>query len=181
MSIPYSLILRQAKPGKPEMGNKTFPMAQYAQNLSMNDMAVHMASHGSKYLKGDILAVATQLVDCIREQLLLGNRVNLGDLGTFYVALDAKPSNNAEEFTTSSIKDVKVRWAPSDRFKSLINEATFTYVGSREAQAEARKAEKLALNDKATIKPGDEPEVEPDDGGGNSGGGTDPDDGGLGE
>ena len=92
------------------------------------------------------------------------------------VALDAKPSNNAEEFTTSSIKDVKVRWAPSDRFKSLINEATFTYVGSREAQAEARKAEKLALNDKATIKPGDEPEVTPDDGGGNSG-----DDGGLGE
>lgn len=120
-------------------------------------------------------------MDCIREQLLLGNRVNLGELGTFYVTLDAHASNNAEEFTTSSIKDVKVRWAPSDRFKSLINEATFTYVGSREAQAEARKAEKLALNDKATIKPGDEPEVEPDDGGGNSGGGTDPDDGGLGE
>ena len=176
MPIPYSLALRLAKPGKPEMGNKTFPVAQYAQNLSMNDMAAHMASHGSKYLKGDILAVATQLVDCVREQLLLGNRVNLGELGTFYVALDAKPSNNAEEFTTSSINDVKVRWAPSSRFKSLINEATFTYVGSRESQAEARKAEKLALNDKATVKPGDEPD---DNGGSTSGGGGD--DGGLGE
>ena len=117
----------------------------------------------------------------MREQLLLGNRVNLGELGTFYVTLDAKPSNNAEEFTTSSINDVKVRWAPSSRFKSLINEATFTYVGSRESQAEARKAEKLALNDKATIKPGDEPEVTPDDGGGNSGGSNSGDDGGLGE
>ena len=177
MSIPYSLALRMAKPGKPEMGNKTFPVAQYAQNLSMNDMAQHMASHGSKYLKGDILAVATQLVDCVREQLLLGNRVNLGDLGTFYVVLDARASNNAEEFTTSSIKDVKVRWAPSSQFKSLINEASFTYVGSRESQAEARKAEKAMLNDKATVQP------ESGGGGSNSGGGgSDPDDGGgLGE
>ena len=163
MSIPYSLILRQAKPGKPEMGNKTFPMAQYAQNLSMNDMAQHMASHGSKYHKGDIIAVATQLVDCIREQLLLGNRVNLGDLGTFYVSLKAKAAANAEEFTTDLIKDVAVRWSPSQQFKSLKNEATFTYVGTREAQAEARKAEKELLNKLATNQPGSEPTPDPDD------------------
>ena len=169
MSIPYSLVLRQAVPGEPEEGNKTFPVAQYAQNLSMNDMASHMASHGSKYHKGDIISVATQLVDCIREQLLLGNRVNLGDLGTFYVSLKAKGANNAEEFSTSLIKDVNVRWSPSNQFKSLINEATFTYVGTREAQAEARKAEKLALSDKATIKPGSEPE----EGGDDNQGGTD--------
>ena len=172
MSIPYSLVLRQVVPGEPEEGNKTFPVAQYAQNLSMNDMAQHMASHGSKYHKGDIISVATQLVDCIREQLLLGNRVNLGDLGTFYVSLKAKAANNAEEFSTSLIKDVNVRWSPSSQFKSLINEATFTYVGTREAQAEARKAEKLALNDKATTKPGSEPEEDGDEEGGDDGSGS---------
>ena len=166
MSIPYSLVLCQVRPGKPEQGNKTFPVAQYAQNLSLDDMAKHMSGHGSKYTKGDIMAVTTQLVDCIREQLLLGNRVNLGDLGTFYVSLKAKAANNAEEFSTSLIKDVNVRWSPSTQFKSLINEATFTYVGTREAQAEARKAEKLALNDKATTKPGSEPDDDGDDDGG---------------
>ena len=165
MSIPYSLVLRQRVPGYPEEGNKTFPAAQYAQNLSMNDMAKHMASHGSKYNKGDIIAVATQLVDCIREQLLLGNRVNLGDLGTFYVSLRAEAADNAEEFSTALIKDVNVRWAPSPLFKSLKNEATFTYVGSRESQAEARKAEKETLNSMATDKPTDkpEPDTDPDD------------------
>ena len=172
MSIPYSLVLRQRVPGNPKEGNKTFPAAQYAQNLSMNDMAKHMASHGSKYNKGDIIAVATQLVDCIREQLLLGNRVNLGDLGTFYVSLKADSADNAEEFTTALIKDVNVRWAPSPLFKSLKNEATFTYVGSRESQAEARKAEKETLNSKATDKPGQNPDDEgtgDDEGGGNLG------------
>ena len=162
MSIPYSLVLRQVTPGEPKGGNKTFPAAQYAQNLSMNDMAKHMASHGSKYNKGDIIAVATQLVDCIREQLLLGNRVNLGDLGTFYVSLKADSADNAEEFTTALIKDVNVRWAPSQQFKSLINEATFTYVGSRESQAEARKAEKETLNSMATDKPSDKPDPDTD-------------------
>ena len=163
MSIPYSLVLCQVRPGKPEQGNKTFPVAQYAQNLSLDDMAKHMSGHGSKYTKGDIMAVTTQLVECIREQMLLGNRVSLGDLGTFYVTLKSEPANNAESFSTSLIKDVNVRWRPSTQFKSLINEASFNYVGTREAQAEARKAEKELLNSSATIKPGQEPD---DDGGG---------------
>ena len=154
------------QPGEPEQGNKTFPAAQYAQNLNLNDMAKHMASHGSKYSKGDIIAVATQLVDCIREQLLLGNRVNMGDLGTFYVSLKAKAAANAEEFTTDLIKDVAVRWSPSQQFKSLKNEATFTYVGSRESQAEARKAEKEQLNSMATDKPTDKPDPDTDPEGG---------------
>ena len=169
MSIPYSLVLCQVRPGKPEQGNKTFPVAQYAQNLSLDDMAKHMSGHGSKYTKGDIMAVTTQLVECIREQMLLGNRVSLGDLGTFYVSLKSEPANNAESFSTSLIKDVNVRWRPSTQFKSLINEASFNYVGTREAQAEARKAEKELLNSNATIKPGQEPD---DNGGDDNGGGN---------
>ena len=55
---------------------------------------------------------------------------------------------------------MNVRWRPSTQFKSLINEACFNYVGTREAQAEARKAEKEALNNEATIKPGEEPDDE---------------------
>lgn len=170
MSIPYSLVLRQVRPGKPEQGNKTYAQAQYANVLSISDMAKHMSSHGSKYTHGDILAVVTQLCECVREQVLLGNRISLGSLGTFYASILGKAANNAEEWNTSLIEDVKVRWAPSDQFSSLINDATFEFVGSRKSQAEARKAEKLALNDKATIKPGqDEPD---DDGGGNNGGGN---------
>ena len=138
------------------MGNKTFPVAQYAQNLDMKAMAQHMASHGSKYHKGYIIAVATQLVDCIREQLLLGNRVNLGDLGAFCVSLVSESADNAESFTTALIKKVKVRWEPSIEFEDLLKEAIFEYVGTRKAQAEARKAEKELLNNMATIQPGEE-------------------------
>ena len=171
MSIPYSLILRQVQPGKPKNGNMTYPQAQYRQVLDLSAMAAHMTAHSSKYDKGDIMAVVTQLASCIREQLLLGNKVVLGDLGSFSLSLDAKKANNAEEFTTSLIKKVRARWSPSNALSALENEASYEYVGTREAQAEARKAEKEALNAEATIKPGTD---NPDEGGGD-------DEGNLGE
>ena len=61
MSIPYSLVLRHNQPGEPEQGNKTFPMAQVRTVMNLSDMAKHMSSHSSKYDKGDVMAVATQL------------------------------------------------------------------------------------------------------------------------
>ena len=151
-----------AKPGKPEEGNKTLPCAQCRQVMDLSDMAKHMSGHSSKYDKGDVMAVATQLTSCIREQLLLGNKVVLGDLGAFSVSLEAESADNAdnaESFTTALIKKVKVRWEPSNEFKDLINDASFEYVGTRKAQAEAREAEKKLLNQMATVQP-DEDETE---------------------
>lgn len=163
------------KPGKPEMGNKTSPVAQYAEVLALEDLAEHMTSHSSKYNKGDIMAVATQLTSCIREQLLLGNRVVVGDLGTFFVQLVSDPANNAESFNINMIKNVRVRWAPSSGFKDLKNSASFVFVGSRKSQAESRKAERERLNAMATIQPDDE---QPDNG---SGGDDEEENGGLGD
>ena len=54
----------------------------------------------------------------------------------------------------------------SARFADLLNEASFEYVGTREAQAEERKAEKERLNALATQKPGEESPEEDDDQGG---------------
>lgn len=150
------------------MGNKTYPMAQCRETLDLSAMAEHMSSHDSKYNKGDVMAVATQLTSCIREQLLLGNRVCLGDLGTFYIALESEPANNAEEFTTALIQKVKARWSPSVKFQNMVTEATFEYVGTREAQAAARKAEREALNSNATTPPEDS-----DNGGSGTEGGGD--------
>lgn len=51
----------------------------------------------------------------------------------------------------------------SAEFADLLNEASFEYVGTREAQAEARKAEKERLNALATQKPGNETPKEDDE------------------
>lgn len=165
------------QPGFPEMGNKTFPVAQYAELMDLAGLAEHMTSHGSKYNKGDIMAVAIQLTSCIREQLLLGNKVVLGDLGAFHVHLESEGADNAESFNTSLIKKVKVKWEPSVQFSDLTNSASYNFVGTREAQAAARKAERERLNAMATIQPGTETPEDPE----NNTGGSGDDEGNLGD
>ena len=49
----------------------------------------------------------------------------------------------------------------------LLNEVSFEYVGSRESQAEVRKAEKERLNALATQQPGEESPEDDDQGGSN--------------
>ena len=71
------------------------------------------------------------------------------------------------------IKKVKVRWEPSIEFEDLLNEVTFEYVGTRKAQADARKAEKELLNNMATIQPGQEPDDDGTDDGGDDEGDVD--------
>ena len=164
MSIPYSLGLRQRVPGDPDQGNMTYPHAQVRTVMDLPALAKHMTSHSSKYDKGDVMAVVTQLTSCIREQLLLGNKVVLGDLGAFTISLIAKAAPNADAFSTSLINEVKVHWAPSEVFTDLRKEADFEYVGTRKAQSEARKAEKEMLNKLATTPPGTKPDAEPDEG-----------------
>lgn len=171
MAIPYSLAVRSAIPGKPELGNKTYAVAQYAQVLELDDIAGHMSSHDSKYNKGDVMAVLTQMSDCIREQLLLGNKVVLGDLGAFSLGLSGEGADNAESFSTSMIKMVKVRWNPSSQFANLLKDAEFRFVGTRESQIIARREERKRLNGMASVKPdtsnpGDQnPDKNPDEGG----------------
>lgn len=153
MAIPYSLVLRSAIPHKPEMGNKTYVMAQYAQVMDLSALAEHMSSHDSKYNKGDVLAVLTQMTDCVREQLLLGNKVVLGDLGALSVRLKSTGVDNAESFGTEKIKTVAVRWSSGKQLCNLKNDAQFRFVGTRKSQSNARKAERVRLNAMATAKP----------------------------
>ena len=76
-------------------------------------------------------------VACLREQLLAGNKVSLGDLGSFHVELACDGADTTDEFNAQKIKDVNVRWTPGLEFKNLRSVAEFNLVPSRKAQADA--------------------------------------------
>lgn len=162
MSIPYSLTVRLVRPSKPEMGNKTYAVAQYARIMDLNALAEHMSSHDSKYNKGDILAILSQMASCIREQLLLGNKVVLDDMGAFSLVLRSTGAEDAESFSTSMIQKVMVRWTPSAKLENLVNDAQFHFAGSRKSQQEARVAERERLKAMAS---GSSDTEDPDDSG----------------
>ncbi|MBQ5713094.1 MAG: HU family DNA-binding protein [Bacteroidaceae bacterium] len=138
--IKYSIAIKGTKPGtkKAEITEtKAYGEAQTDEILSLDEFCKHIAEHHSPFSKGTIKGVLSDAVGCLREQLLAGNKVKLGDLGDFHVELATKGAKTTEEFNTSYIENVNVRWTPGKDFKNLRSEADFQLVPNRKAQSKA--------------------------------------------
>lgn len=149
---------------------KAFAVAQYAEVMSIEKFAKHIATHGCVYSRADINAILYMAVDCMREQLLEGKKIRLGDLGDFYVSLTSKGADDPNTFTAQNITGIRVLWDPGMEFKNLLTDAEFNLVASRAAQAKVIKAIKSgeSVVDLNTTDP------ENPDGGGSAGGSDNP-------
>lgn len=157
--INYSLVSRLNPMNKSEAA-KVYATAQYNGVMDINKFASHIASHGSVYGRADIAAVLTLAVDCLHEQLLAGQKIELGDLGAFCISLNCAGAESAEAFNPEvHVKRVRVRWEMGDRFLELTKEAEFNLVANRATQAAVLKA----------VKAGDATVILPTTGGTNTG------------
>ena len=145
-----------------------YAIAQYADVMTIEKFAKHISTHGCVYSRADISAILYMAVDCMREQLLEGKKIRLGDLGDFSVSLTSKGAENAKAFTTQNITGVNVVWECGQEFKNLLADAEFNLVASRSAQAAVLKAVK-AGSTTVDLTGGNEND-NPDDGGDNGGG-----------
>lgn len=137
--IEYSVTSQPNPQDQEEI--KFYARSQMHEVLDLNDFADHIASHGTAYSRADIHAILIMCVDCMREQMLMGNKVVMGDMGGFWAGLKSKGTEKVDDFTQERIYDVHVNWAPGKRFKSLMKDAKFKRVASRKAQAAALRGE----------------------------------------
>ena len=138
--IDYSIAIKSAKPGTKKVQiteTKAYGQAQVRQNLGLELFAQHISEHNCAYDKGDIQAILAKAVRCLREEILNGNSVTLGDLGTFSPSISCKGAKTADSFTAENITAVNVTWRKSSDFKgkNLRAKAEFHLVPSRAAQA----------------------------------------------
>ena len=111
--------------------------------MNLDQFAKHIASHGSVYRRADIAAVLTMAVDCLREMLLNGTKVQLGDLGNFYVTFSSEGTLSANDFNPDiHIKSVNVNWERGIDFLNLKEDAKFNLVAIRSIQKKVLKAVK---------------------------------------
>ena len=142
---------------------RAFAVAQYAEVMTIEKFAKHIATHGCVYSRADISAILYMAVDCMRELLLDGKKVRLGDLGDFSVSLSSRGAADAQSFTAQNITDVKVVWDAGGEFKTLLADAEFNLVASRAAQAKVIKAIKAGENSVDLSTPTEEPAPPPTD------------------
>ena len=107
--INYSIVMR-GNPTDKTVAKKAYASAQYSEVMDINRFAEHIASHGCVYKRSDIVAILTMSVDCMREQLLAGQKIQLGDLGSFYISINSIGAASAKEFNPASSSSSPKRW-----------------------------------------------------------------------
>ena len=139
--IDYSIYL-QSNPMDETAAPKAYAKAQMREIMSFSDFVSHIAGHNGVFSRGTVKGVLSDAVYCLVEQLLEGKKVQLGELGNFWVSLTSVGADSLENFSASNIKEVNIVFTPGEDFENLRSRATFNLVASRVAQAATLKTEK---------------------------------------
>ncbi len=93
-------------PGEP----KDAPKKWYARLVSdrtveFDGLVEHMVSHHAGYSRGQLSGILTDLLDCVRELVLDGKKVRLGDLGLFSLRMNSKGADTREQWSVNTHLD----------------------------------------------------------------------------
>lgn len=139
--IQYSVAMRPnpMHEGDPE---KAYATLQTSGLITLSDLAQHISEHNSVFSKGTTVGVLTELSVCIRELLLQGYNIDLGDLGRLSLSISSTGATTMNDFTASNINKVSVKFSIGKALQKLREDAQFEQTTSRAAQAAALKASK---------------------------------------
>ena len=102
------------------------------------------------YKRADIVAILTMAVDCMREQLLGGQKIQLGDLGDFSISINSIGAESSAAYNPAiHAKKLNVNWSAGTRFRNLLEDAVFNLVATRKAArlvVKALKAGKTSVD-----------------------------------
>ena len=167
---------------------KAYAKNQVSEIWTLEKFAKHISDHNGVYSRGTVKGVISDMCECLVEQLLNGNKIQLGELGTFGISISSVGADSIEKFTAKNIKAVNILFAPGVDFENLLGRAEFNLVASRFAQAATLKAEKAgettvdlaAAKNKVTGPTDPADPTDPDNGGGSTPEPSDPETGGSG-
>jgi predicted histone-like DNA-binding protein len=82
---------------------------------------------------GDTYNVIQSLTHLIRKHLQNGRTLKVGDLGIFYATINSDGKDTGTEVDANSIKKAQIRFRPSVKLKSAMNNLKFTRVDENSA------------------------------------------------
>ncbi len=137
----YMLKNRMEETAEP----KAYAKAQTRELMSFSKFVEHIATHNGVFSRGTVRGVIIDMCECLVEMLLEGRKVQMGELGNFWISLSSEGADKLEDFSASNIKAVNIVFTPGTDFEDLLNRAQFNPVPSRTAQAATLKAEKAGV------------------------------------
>ena len=133
-----------------EQAGKMYARVSYKQTMDLHDMAHHMAEHNTAFSEGLIVGVLTDFVKCVREMVLNGNTVKVGNLAIFKATVESNglevlydaQSDKVASATMGTLKEGD-KTGPAVKTIKLLAQSTGDFT-----REELKKDAKLAWTDK---------------------------------
>lgn len=139
--INYSTCML-GNPMDADAAQKAYAKPQISEIMSFGQFVKHIADHNGVFTRGTVKGVIADMCECLVEMLLEGKKVQLAELGNFWISLASEGAEDLKKFTESNITTVNIVFTPGEDFQNLRSRAAFNPVSSRIAQAATLKAEK---------------------------------------
>ena len=134
-----------------EQAGKLYARVSYKQTMDLHDMAHHMAEHNTAFSEGLIVGVLTDFVKCVREMVLNGNTVKVGNLAIFKATVEANALEALYDAQLDKVASATIgalaegaKTGPAVKTVKLLAQSTGDFT-----REELKKDVKLAWTDKA--------------------------------
>ena len=105
-NIKYRKVKRTPQTG--ENAGKELWYATVVTDREMNfeEFVDHISSHNSPYSRGTVHGVMMDMLDCLKELILDGKSVRLGDLGLFSIGMSSRGEVSRDNVTSASVEGI---------------------------------------------------------------------------
>ena len=159
--LKYKLVTRINPQNKSEQP-KWYAKAVQDRTIDFEGLVTHMSEHNSPYSRGVIHGVLTDMLDCVKELVLDGKSVRIGDLGLFSVGLKTRGAKTRD------------KWSVASHVQGVTLNVRNTKTWSNSELRKNTTLQELTAYDDGSASAEDTPTDDPtDSGSGNNPGGTD--------
>jgi predicted histone-like DNA-binding protein len=123
MSVKYN-VSERGNPLKPQEPKKWYASAKSTGDKPLKALGKEIAQR-STISAADTQAVLIALTEVLVEHLADGKIVRLGDVGSFQVSIGSEGAETEAKFSTTMIKNKKVRFRPGADIKAMLNNLKF--------------------------------------------------------
>ena len=105
--------------------------------MNFEEFVDHISSHNSPYSRGTVHGVMMDMLDCLKELILDGKSVRLGDLGLFSIGMKSHGELTRDKVSAASVEDIHLivrnthSWSNSE-LKKLCKITAYDSYGAEE-------------------------------------------------
>ncbi|UBD77414.1 HU family DNA-binding protein [Parabacteroides goldsteinii] len=130
MSVRYKLVLRKDLSKDAAEGAQKYYASVNSNGMMTFQQTCTAISAYSTASPGDVKVVMDGLLFVLKEALLRGEVVQLGELGNFQINVGSSGTPTTEEFKASMIRKPRIVFRPSVSLKEILDKVSFERINA---------------------------------------------------